>query len=283
MVTSTCVIYAWATAVCDLLGQTGAASCIACNPPITRLGRGPSRPWLSRGNSKPHGRPSRKLRTFGFTACMRNSSHEAAAHFFRGQVGGQGWLQSSRPGGAACYCFGNNRRGCQGQSGRRSGCPRPGPSASSISLPTPWLKLVPVSRMWCARGCSSYDIADAMALGQVHGEVFGQIRPASTLVEVSRLIDPALSVEIEADAIAGSGGADAVILAGGKAKRMGRDKSRIRLGSRMLLGHARAAVADAGLEAESHRHRFAAQLRAARWYRHRASLDEALACVVSRL
>ena len=89
------------------------------------------------------------------------------------------------------------------------------------------------------------DIADAEALGQVHGEVFGQIRPAATLVEVSRLIDPALLVEIEADAIAGSGGADAVILAGGKAKRMGRDKSRIRLGRRTLLGHARAAVADA--------------------------------------
>ena len=90
------------------------------------------------------------------------------------------------------------------------------------------------------------DIADARALGQAHAEVFGRIRPAATLVEVRRLIDPALLVEIEADAIAGSGGADAVILAGGKAKRMGRDKSRIRLGRRTLLGHARAAVADAG-------------------------------------
>ena len=92
------------------------------------------------------------------------------------------------------------------------------------------------------------DIADAGALGQAHGEVFGRIRPASTLVEVSRLIDPALLVEIEAEAVAGSGGADAVILAGGNSKRMGRDKSRIRLGRRTLLGHARAAVADAGLK-----------------------------------
>ena len=92
------------------------------------------------------------------------------------------------------------------------------------------------------------DIAAAAALGRVHAEVFGQIRPAATLVEVSRLIDPALLVEIEADAIAGSGGADAVILAGGKSKRMGRDKSRIRLGRRTLLGHARAAVADADLK-----------------------------------
>lgn len=92
------------------------------------------------------------------------------------------------------------------------------------------------------------DIANAGALGQVHGEVFGRIRPAVTLVEVSRLIDPALLVEIEVDAIAGSSGADAVILAGGNSRRMGRDKSRIRLGRRTLLGHARTAVADAGLK-----------------------------------
>ena len=92
------------------------------------------------------------------------------------------------------------------------------------------------------------DIADAEALGQVHGEVFGRIRPATTLVETSNLIDPRLRVEIEAEAVAGSGGADAVILAGGKSSRMGRDKSRIRLGRRTLLGCARVAVADAGLK-----------------------------------
>ena len=33
-----------------------------------------------------------------------------------------------------------------------------------------------------------------------HGEVFGAIRPATAMVEVSRLIDPAMLVEIEADA-----------------------------------------------------------------------------------
>jgi enamine deaminase RidA (YjgF/YER057c/UK114 family) len=34
----------------------------------------------------------------------------------------------------------------------------------------------------------------------VHGEVFGEIRPAATLVEVSALIDPTLLIEIEAEA-----------------------------------------------------------------------------------
>lgn len=44
------------------------------------------------------------------------------------------------------------------------------------------------------------DISDWEAVGRVHGEFFGAIRPAATLVEVSRLIDPAHLVEIEADA-----------------------------------------------------------------------------------
>ncbi len=34
-----------------------------------------------------------------------------------------------------------------------------------------------------------------------HGEVFGEIRPATTILEVSSLIDPALLIEIEADAV----------------------------------------------------------------------------------
>jgi enamine deaminase RidA (YjgF/YER057c/UK114 family) len=45
------------------------------------------------------------------------------------------------------------------------------------------------------------DIAHWKEIGRAHGEAFAGIRPATTMVEVSRLIDPDLLVEIEADAV----------------------------------------------------------------------------------
>src|SRR3954469_9368595 len=45
----------------------------------------------------------------------------------------------------------------------------------------------------------SVDVAEAV--GAVHGEVFGDVRPASTMVVVGGLLDPRWVVEVEADAV----------------------------------------------------------------------------------
>lgn len=47
------------------------------------------------------------------------------------------------------------------------------------------------------------DIAQWEAVGRAHREAFGHVMPATTMVEVSKLIDPRMMVEIEADAVVG--------------------------------------------------------------------------------
>lgn len=45
------------------------------------------------------------------------------------------------------------------------------------------------------------DISQWEEVGRTHGEIFGEIRPVSTMVQVTRFIDPDWLVEIEADAV----------------------------------------------------------------------------------
>ncbi len=47
------------------------------------------------------------------------------------------------------------------------------------------------------------NIAAWEQIGRAHGEVFGEIRPACTMVEVSKLVSPEMLLEIEADAFVG--------------------------------------------------------------------------------
>jgi len=45
------------------------------------------------------------------------------------------------------------------------------------------------------------DVDDYEGIGEAHGEYIGDVRPATTMVEVSRLVDEAFAVEVEATAV----------------------------------------------------------------------------------
>ena len=50
------------------------------------------------------------------------------------------------------------------------------------------------------------DAEDWPEVGRIHGEVFGDVRPASTMVVVAALLDPRWKVEVEVDAVIGAEG-----------------------------------------------------------------------------
>ena len=73
--------------------------------------------------------------------------------------------------------------------------------AVSRSLVVRSRRLARRSVRWCAPEILLTRIGDWEVVARVHGDFFRDIRPANTIMEVSRFIDPDWLVEIEADAV----------------------------------------------------------------------------------
>ncbi len=86
---------------------------------------------------------------------------------------------------------------------RRATRPRRRPTSWTRSWRA-WRHSAPRARTWCGRGSTSSTPRTGKGVSRVHGHVFGEVRPANTLIEISGLVGEGYRVEIEADAIVGS-------------------------------------------------------------------------------
>jgi enamine deaminase RidA (YjgF/YER057c/UK114 family) len=101
--------------------------------------------------------------------------------------------------GDGCWVAGTTDAGADGRSlhpGDLAGQARAALAIIEVALAEAGFSLAEVvrTRMFVT------DISRAGEVTAIHGEVFGTIRPAATMVEVSGLIDPSLLIEIEAEA-----------------------------------------------------------------------------------